>query len=141
MLITTLPLEIFIEIFKYIEGDNKTLYSCVLVNKKWHNINIPTLWRNPFISKNSVKILINCLLVEDKNFLVENDIVLKDFELLEKPPLYNYAKFTTELDFYDFNECLQYLGVSVSPKYLQLKTKLEEFILDHSNIRKLIILD
>ena len=139
MLITTLPLEIFIEIFKYIEEDYETLYSCVLVNKKWHNINIPTLWRNLLIFKNSIKILINCLLEEYKNFLVENDIVLKDFELLEKSPLYNYAKFTTELDFYEINECLENLCDIVSLKYL--KTRLEEFILDHSNIRKLKILD
>src|SRR6185369_14801590 len=83
------------EIFKYIEDDYKTLYSCTLVNKQWHNINIPILWRNPFYSLNSIKILINCLLEEDKYSLTGIESNLLTFKLLEKPPLYNYARFCT----------------------------------------------
>ena len=73
-MIKLLPSELLIEIFKYIEEDYKTLYSCILVNKQWHSINILTLWRNPFYSKKSTKILVNCLLVKDKNFLMENEL-------------------------------------------------------------------
>src|SRR4051812_42580457 len=105
----TLPSELLIQIFKYINNDDyKTLYSCILVNRCWHNTNISILWEDPFNCGKSTKILINCLLVEDKNFLVENDIELA-FELLERPPLYNYAKFATilnlrKMDLYAINK-------------------------------------
>src|SRR5690348_1596759 len=95
--ISTLPSELLLLIFKYIEDDYKAIYSCILVSKRWHNINISTLWKDPFISENSTKILINCLLTEDKNFLKKNDIKIT-FKLLKKVPLlYNYSKFATEL--------------------------------------------
>ena len=94
----TLPLELLTEVFRYNDDDYKTLYSCILVNKQWHNINIPILWRNPFYSKNSIKIIINCLLEEDKDFLTRNSIELT-FKLLDKSPLYNYARFCTRLNF------------------------------------------
>src|SRR5688572_8781922 len=96
MFTITLPLELLTEIFKYNEDDYTTLYSCILVNKEWHYIIIPILWRYPFYSVDSIKIIVNCLLEEDKDFLTRNGIELF-FELLEKPPLYNYAKFCTEL--------------------------------------------
>src|SRR5215213_6539534 len=98
----TLPLELLTEVFKYNDDDYKMLYSCILVNKQWHNINIPILWRNPFYSKNSIKIIINCLLEEDKDFLTRNSIELT-FELLDKSPLYNYARFCTRLYFNQYN--------------------------------------
>src|SRR5689334_16679201 len=87
-----LPPELLMEVFKYVEHDYRILSSCVLVNKQWHDINISALWRNPFVCTGSIKILINCLLAKDKDFLVRNDIRLS-FELLDRLPLYNYAKF------------------------------------------------
>src|SRR6185369_5292605 len=86
------------EISKYNDDNYKTLYSCILVNKQWHNINIPILWKDPFYSEDSIKIIINCLLEEDKDFLTRNSIELT-FELLDKPPLHNYIRFCTKLSF------------------------------------------
>src|SRR5206468_3132980 len=94
----TLPLELLIEVFKYNDDDYKTLYSCILVNKQWHNVNISILWKCPFYCKDSIKIIINCLLEEDKNFLTRNRIDLT-FEQLDKSPLYNYARFCTRFYF------------------------------------------
>ena len=88
-------IDCLVTIFENLKNDYKSLHSCILVNRQWHTINIPILWRNPFYSENSIKILINCILVEDKDFLRDNNIQLKNFELLEKSPLYNYAKFAT----------------------------------------------
>ena len=123
------PLELLIETFKYIEDDYKTLYSCILVNKQWHNINISTLWKDPFVCGDSIKILINCVLEKDKDFLTRNGIKLT-FELLEKPPLYNYARFCTTIIFNNYD--LQFLI-----KNRKLRNKLVNFILDHSaGIRK-----
>src|SRR4051794_39502207 len=61
----SLPYELLTETFKYIDDkDYSTLYSCILVNKQWHIINIPTLWKKPFHSIDTTKIIINCLLQE-----------------------------------------------------------------------------
>src|SRR5689334_19323229 len=79
-----LPPEILTEIFKYLKDDYKSLYPCTLVNRHWHNISIPIIWRDPFYSTISFQILVNCLLVEDEDFLTKNDIKLT-FELLKKP--------------------------------------------------------
>src|SRR5437764_6529122 len=91
-----LPPEVLNGIFKYIKNNSKTIYSCVLVNKQWHNVS--TLWKDPLCSVDSVKILINCLLVEDKDFLSRKKIRL-NIELLEKPLLHNYSRFLTEWNF------------------------------------------
>src|SRR5688572_3124117 len=99
-----LPSEILSEIFKYFQDDHKTLFSCILVNKLWHNISIPTLWKIVLYSSegSSIKILINCLLVEDKDFLTNHNIKL-EFRLLKRPPLHNYARYITRLDPCFFN--------------------------------------
>jgi len=122
-----LPPELLTEIFKYIEDDYETLYSCTLVNKQWHNINIPTLWRNSYYSDNSIKILINCILEEDKDSLTR---IKLDFELLEKQLLYNYARFCTIIKNYCIFECL--IKISGSNPLQILQNKLVNFILDHS---------
>ena len=77
-----IPLELLCEIFNHLQYDYRTLHSCILLNKQCLNINISTLWKDPFYSIKSAKILIDCLLVEDKDFLVKNDIKIK-FKLLE----------------------------------------------------------
>ena len=132
-----LPLEILTEIFKYIK-DYRTLFSCVLVNKQWHIINIPVLWRNSFYSQNSIKILINCILVQNEDILKDNNIQLKEFELLKKPPLYNYAIFATELNLRDINYKLQKFINNNSNNIIiinHLKKLLVNYILDYSFIK------
>src|SRR5688572_9073120 len=130
-----IPPELLTEIFKYIEDDCKTLYSCILVNKQWHSINIPTLWRNPFYSPNSIKILINCLLEEDKDSLTGVEL---NFELLEKAPLYNYARFCIIIE--KQHNFIYLIKTSVSNPLQILINKLVNFILDHSaGIRKLCL--
>jgi len=132
-----LPLEILTEISKYIKEDYKTLSSCVLVNKQWHIINIPVLWRDSLYSQNSIEILINCILVQNEDILKDNNIQLKEFELLKKQPLYNYAKFATKLNFRNINCKLQKLinnssnNISIDP----LKKLLVNYILDYSFIK------
>ena len=117
---TRLPPELLTETFKHIENDYKTLYSCILVNKQWHNINIPTLWRNPLYSLNSIKILINCLLKEDKDSLTSIELT---FKLLKKPPSYNYARFCTIIYIsYGLRNLIK----------IPLQNKLINFILEHS---------
>src|SRR6185369_628213 len=144
--------ELLLEIFQYIENDYNSLYKCVQVNKYWHNFSIPILWWNPFYSYKSVRILINCLLAEDKDFLTmerknkaKNSCIYKDeddndikiwFKQLKKPPLHNYAKYTTELD---VTPTFAIGNMFEIPNYFKFKAFVEylvEFILDHSSIIK-----
>ena len=48
--------------------------------------------------KANTKIIISCLLVEDKDFLVGNEISLSFKSSEEQQPLHNYARFATELN-------------------------------------------
>ena len=115
-----------------------SLYYCILVNKRWHDINISNLWKNTFYNIDSTKILINCLLVKEKDFLTKKYIQLK-FELLEKPPLHNCAKFTTEIDFWKIDEILE--SVMLTGKLIELKEKLFGFVLDFAIIKKRCFLE
>jgi hypothetical protein len=128
-----LPPEILTQISKYLEEDYKTLCSCVLVNKQWHIINIPILWSNLFHSKNSIKILINCILMEDKDFFKNNNI---EQEKLEKSPLHNYAKFASKLNFGDMDRKLNDFFYN---KTIIEKHKLVNYILNYSIIKTLEI--
>ncbi len=140
----TLPLEILTLIFEHIEYyDYETLRSCILVNKQWHDINIPTLWRDPFVSESSTKIIISCLLVEDKDFLVENEISLAFKSSEVQQPLHNYARFATKLNLRRNLKVLTNLITNKEPyKIGVLNEKLTNFILDHStNISRLDVTD
>ncbi|CAJ0838860.1 14480_t:CDS:2 [Entrophospora sp. SA101] len=104
---TIFPPELLTEIFErlYLEEDKPTLFSCCLVDKGWHKYCIKLLWREPFESKGSVKILINCLkhYSEPGTLLREDDVQL-DFELLgagQIRPLYNYAAFARRLAIFE----------------------------------------
>lgn len=125
--------DLLAEIFEYLEDDYKSLYSCILINKQWNVISIPKLWRNPFHSERSIRMIISCLLVEDKEFLVKNKPELKFLNLPKEPPLYNYAEFATKLD---------YNRISTFEKYLRRENNFDllkmimKFILKYSKIRE-----
>jgi hypothetical protein len=38
----------FLNIFEFLESDQRTLFKCILVNRTWFEILIPCLWENPF---------------------------------------------------------------------------------------------
>src|SRR6266511_1465722 len=128
--ISCLPSEILLEIFNYIEEGYGTLFSCILVNQQWHILSIPILWRDPFYSVDSVKILVNCLLVIDKNFLLRNNINLS-FKLLNKPPLYNYVKFIKNLCLGSLLSYERMIDSYVPGKINSFKKALVNFTLDY----------
>ena len=83
-------------------------------------------------SQNSIEILINCILVQNEDILKDNNIQLEGFELLKKQPLYNYAKFATELNFRNINRKLQKFSFYST---ILLKKLLINYILDYSFIK------
>src|ERR1043166_8648700 len=82
-----LPADCLNEIFEYLEGDEVTLYSCLLVNRLWCRVSVRILWR----SIRNYDTLISCLPNESKKILYENGITISSSIL--KPPTFNYASF------------------------------------------------
>src|SRR5437762_762 len=75
------------EIFEYLDDDEITLYSCLLVNRLWCKISVRILWR----SIRNYNTLIACLPNESKEILYKNKIIFST--LTSKPPIFNYASF------------------------------------------------
>ena len=71
-------------------------------------------------------------MVKKKNFLTKKYIRLK-FELLEKLPLHNYAKFTAEIDFWKIDEILE--SVMLTGKLIELVLQLSK------NLKSLLLGD
>ncbi|CAG8549432.1 8243_t:CDS:1 [Funneliformis mosseae] len=129
------PLELLNELFNLIGNDYKTLYSCIFVNKLWYETFVPTLWRNPLQSMHNIKILINCLLVEDNDFVNQKNIKLPSHYLLEKPPLLNYARFVTILNLKMTKSLNQLMRLKYKDE--TLKDRFVRFIMSHSSIEYL----
>src|ERR1044072_2162511 len=78
--------------------DNKSLYSCLLVNKEWCNIVVPILWKKclkNYLYGDEIRLfntILSCLPLSSKQLLSDNDIKLPSTILL-KTPLFNYISF------------------------------------------------
>src|SRR5436190_9575657 len=100
-----LSIDILSILFEDVEQENdKTLYSCIFVNREWCQIAIPILWKNPWkkmFTANQYEILLKCFLMlmpkESKellkkggiNFLIEDGFSQSSL----RSPLFNYASF------------------------------------------------
>ncbi|CAG8631573.1 9983_t:CDS:2, partial [Racocetra persica] len=111
-----LPADVLCQIFQNL-SDQKSLYSCLLVNRLWCATSVEYLWSKPFrfiytcniiscnchkesrISRSSklIEIYLSCLTEKEKIFLMENGIKLP-FE----SPLFDYAAFIRYLDLDEF---------------------------------------
>ncbi|PKY25681.1 hypothetical protein RhiirB3_528071, partial [Rhizophagus irregularis] len=92
-------------IFEELRDDEKTLYSCLSINKEVCEIIIPILWKNPwkFLKKGKERLLLNRLLLnviishlskESKNNLNQNNIFINSYQR----PLFNYINFCKHLN-------------------------------------------
>jgi hypothetical protein len=93
-----LPTECLNEILEYLEKDEFTLYSCLLVNRFWCKIAVIILWRNILDFKRPSKVassilstLIACLPNESKELIHKNKIFISTPTL--NSPLFNYPEF------------------------------------------------
>src|SRR5579871_1491283 len=84
--------------------DAITLYSCLLVNRKWCRFVVPILWRkyskysylcDKKLQYSFFNTILYFLPASSKQLLFDNDIKLPS-KILIKPPLFNY------IDFYEF---------------------------------------
>ncbi|CAG8465898.1 11154_t:CDS:1 [Funneliformis mosseae] len=89
------------EIFKYLEKDKFTLYTCLFVNRRWCETSVQLLWRNVF----NYNTLIKCLPDDSKEILFKNEIILPS--LNSNPPLFNYVSFVKSLSINEISRTIE----------------------------------
>src|SRR5436305_6710442 len=87
-----LPADCLNEIFEYLKGEKKALYSCLLVNRLWCEISVRILWSSVW----NYDTLIACLPNESKEILYKNGIIPSTST--SKPALFNYVAFIKNLE-------------------------------------------
>src|ERR1700722_18609886 len=87
-----LPVDCLNEIFEYLEDENLTLRSCLLVNRLWCKLAVGILWRDVYnYCSLNIRTLIACLPNESKEILRNNEIIIS--APTSNPPTFNYASF------------------------------------------------
>ncbi|RIA98328.1 hypothetical protein C1645_812892 [Glomus cerebriforme] len=86
-----------------LKNDEKTLVSCLSVNKTWFEIIIPILWKNPwkYLKKGKEKILLNVIIshLSDKSkYNLKRQCNNFSMNTYQKP-IYNYIYFCKHLNF------------------------------------------
>ncbi|PKK64177.1 hypothetical protein RhiirC2_757131, partial [Rhizophagus irregularis] len=83
-------------ILEELQDDNKSLYSCLLVNRTWCETTVPILWKNParqyYSTNNAYNILLNVILLHLSEES-RNNLKYQGINLFMKPyqrPLFNY---------------------------------------------------
>ncbi|PKY19666.1 hypothetical protein RhiirB3_136875 [Rhizophagus irregularis] len=91
------------QIISYNEDDNKTLHSCLLVNRFWCHNTISILWGRPWrysitqtSATNLIQTYVACLPEESKKVLYNNGI---RYHLTSISPIFDYASFLRALDY------------------------------------------
>ncbi|GBC02747.1 hypothetical protein RclHR1_00480004 [Rhizophagus clarus] len=85
-----LPAECLNEILEYFKEDQKTLRSCLLVNRLLCKISVRLLWRDVWdYNISNYDTLITCLPNKSKEILSKNGIITS----ITKYPMFNYASF------------------------------------------------
>ncbi|CAB4394461.1 unnamed protein product [Rhizophagus irregularis] len=111
-----LPADCLNEIVEYLEEDNITLYSCLLVNRLWCKVSVRILWRNI----QNCRTIIACLPNESRYILHKNKIIIST----SKPPLFNYVTFIKNLSIYNINNLIKNIlqnFQSITPQSLYYK--------------------
>jgi hypothetical protein len=114
-------------ILEELKDDQKSLHSCLLVNKTWCETTVPILWKIPELyfpnDRNTKLKLLNVILLhlseESRNYLKDQGI---EFFITKKyqRPFFNYISFWRNLNLYLLEEIL---NVSVSFEIIK-KSKL-----------------
>src|SRR5438046_9945283 len=82
-----LPADCLNGIFEYLEEDEASLCSCLLVNRLWCEVSVRILWR----SIRNYSTLIACLPNESKEILYNNGIITSTST--SNSPIFNYSSF------------------------------------------------
>ncbi|KAG9306470.1 hypothetical protein G9A89_003580 [Geosiphon pyriformis] len=101
--INLLPPEILSQVFRNLQGDSKSLFSCLLVSRAWCRQVVPILWSSPLrygcVKEESsgffIESLLSCLNLDEREELRVAGINL------DKPrkPFFEYTNWIREFDF------------------------------------------
>src|SRR6266540_5252041 len=141
------------DIIEYLDEDEISLRSCLLVNRLWCTVAVRILWRNIWNIRYKIKYgyrkhaplsilstLIACLPNESKSFLYENVISIPT--PTSNLPLFNYISFIKVLLFYKIDKIIrdalinQQIDTS-NNKYLVLQELLKAFMNQISSLKTL----
>src|ERR1043165_9523752 len=146
------------EIIEYLEDDEISLRSCLLVSRLWCKISVRILWRNilkatpKYVYSAScpkhqehaplsiISTLIACLPNESKELLYENEISIPT--PTQNPPLFNYTSFIKAFSFLKIENTVklvlsnQQINTSKN-KRLVLQELLKAFMSQISSLRSL----
>ena len=99
-----LPVDCLNQIIEYYDNyskeNEKSLFSCLLVNRLWCQVSVRILWK----TVRNYKTLIDCLPNESKKILDENQI-----ETSTTPPLFHYVTFIKTLSIHETYKKIQNL--------------------------------
>jgi hypothetical protein len=103
--------DILFLIFEELQDDSKSLFSCLLVNRIWHEIVIPILWRNPwcydidYSNKDYLFTIIASYLSDDiKELLTKQGIQLPSFSY--QSLLFDYLSFCRSINIDTLNNVI-----------------------------------
>jgi hypothetical protein len=107
-----LNIDCLILIFDELRADNKSLYSCLLVNKEWCHLVVPILWGKYHnykkLKEKYYNIILSYLPTTSKKLLSDNDIKLP-LTILSKSPMFNYASLYKSLRAYNINKIINFI--------------------------------
>ncbi|GBB99218.1 hypothetical protein RclHR1_03450013 [Rhizophagus clarus] len=99
-----LNVDCLVLIFNILRVNKRSLYSCLLINREWCRLVVPTLWDNyPYFFKceksreKLSNIILSHLSPSSKQLLFDNNIILPQ-TILSKPLTFNYISFYKTLD-------------------------------------------
>ncbi|KAF0476378.1 hypothetical protein F8M41_024396 [Gigaspora margarita] len=93
-MIEKLPCECLLEIFNKFRDNS--LFSCLLVNRRWCRIIVPILWRNidkHLGDRRAIRICLLSLNAEEQTLLIPFNIALPNCP----KPLFEYTSYTTSI--------------------------------------------
>ncbi|PKC66875.1 hypothetical protein RhiirA1_511084 [Rhizophagus irregularis] len=135
-------------IFNELRTDNKSLYSCLLINKEWCRLVVPILWeRYPYSNceesqKKYCNTILSCLPTSSKQLLIDNYISLPS-TILSEPLTFNYVSFCKFLSDDIIDKIVNFvfegqaLNVNFSKNYLLSQEIYKLFIRQCEGIKRL----
>src|SRR5437016_4280899 len=98
--------------FKELQDDKKTLFSCLTVNKTWCETIVPIIWRDPWKYLKGKKLLLFNIIISHLSDESKNNLKTKGVNSLTKfyqRPLFNYISFCKHLNLNNLNDTIDYL--------------------------------
>jgi hypothetical protein len=131
------------EIFEYLEKDNVTLYSCLLVNHLWCKVSVRILWRSDWnYNARTYITLFACLSNESKDILHKNGITIKTST--SKLPMFNYPAFCKVLSINNAENMIwKFLKHFISSqnndndRYTILRQEIYKLFMNQTSLKKL----